>query len=637
MLAGSGIGITGAASTVVRDNLAKNVVLVSNDKGKIAASPLSINSFQSVVTGGATTITDYDLTPNKVVISDAAGKVSTSAVSNIEVGYLAGTNDSIQNQLDSKANQSTTYTKSEVDATKQDALAHYSETSGATTTLLQSFDTASPSIHIAWDVFGAGAFTNVAGSHQELTLPRLGKSFSQPAGTTVYLTVDIKAGSLSEVYFAVHNSTYWFDMIKFQGLGADWLTFTWSFTIPQTTGTCVFGVGYIPTALGVNLNYTNQSSGTVFIRNLHLFATGDLVTISAPLTCQKDLECDQSVLCKHLYADHGVSAEQVHIGGSSLARGGNGELLWDGNAVASEALVTQTQTDLQINLNATVAYVQTNFQGKLATVNESTSDAVILQSLDESNLHIAWGTDPNASYTNQTGFQTITQTSTTGGALYKTLTAQVPGEAFRFSVELKAGTKTSLVILNTDGANFSSRVSFQQSLSNTWQTVVWDYGPTSTGNVSLILGPSDAQYTQSPGTYYLRNLRVTQADIVVNFSQDVAITGQCTAQAFVTSSDERIKGDVQLVDPTQCLQIVKSIPPKIYTRTDLGESEEDPERRIGVIAQDVAQALPAEWKNVVFYQDKSLAVDYSRLSVLLLGAVQSLSTRLDTLETNNLM
>jgi cyclophilin family peptidyl-prolyl cis-trans isomerase len=104
MLAGSGIGITGAASTVVRDNLTKNVVLISNDKGKIAPSSLSINQLQGVITGGATTITDYDLTPNKVVISDADGKIGTSSVSNIEVGYLFGTNDSIQNQLDGKQN-----------------------------------------------------------------------------------------------------------------------------------------------------------------------------------------------------------------------------------------------------------------------------------------------------------------------------------------------------------------------------------------------------------------------------------------------------------------------------------------------------------------------------------------------------
>ena len=111
MLAGSGIGITGAASTVVRDNLTKNVVLISNDKGKIAPSSLSINQLQGTIVGGATTITDYDLTPNKVVISDSDGKIGTSSVSNIEVGYLFGTNDSIQNQLGSKANQSTTYTK----------------------------------------------------------------------------------------------------------------------------------------------------------------------------------------------------------------------------------------------------------------------------------------------------------------------------------------------------------------------------------------------------------------------------------------------------------------------------------------------------------------------------------------------
>ena len=49
MLAGSGASITGAASTVVRDNLTKNVVLASKGKRKIAASPLSISQLQVVV------------------------------------------------------------------------------------------------------------------------------------------------------------------------------------------------------------------------------------------------------------------------------------------------------------------------------------------------------------------------------------------------------------------------------------------------------------------------------------------------------------------------------------------------------------------------------------------------------------
>ena len=115
MLAGNGSAITGAASTVARDNLPKNVVIVSNDKGKIAASSLTVSQIQGVITGGATTIIDYNLTPNKAVVPSADGNISTSTVTNIELGYLAGTTDLVQNQLNSKANQATTYTKTEVD------------------------------------------------------------------------------------------------------------------------------------------------------------------------------------------------------------------------------------------------------------------------------------------------------------------------------------------------------------------------------------------------------------------------------------------------------------------------------------------------------------------------------------------
>ena len=49
-------------------------------------------------------------------MSNAAGKIGTSSVSNIEVGCLVGTNDLIQTELNSKANQSTTYSKTEVDS-----------------------------------------------------------------------------------------------------------------------------------------------------------------------------------------------------------------------------------------------------------------------------------------------------------------------------------------------------------------------------------------------------------------------------------------------------------------------------------------------------------------------------------------
>ena len=67
-----------------------------------------------MIIGGATTITDYNLTPNKVVISNDDGKVDTSSVSHIELGYLYGATDSIQNQLNSKADNSTTYSNTEI-------------------------------------------------------------------------------------------------------------------------------------------------------------------------------------------------------------------------------------------------------------------------------------------------------------------------------------------------------------------------------------------------------------------------------------------------------------------------------------------------------------------------------------------
>ena len=99
-------------------------------------------SCKGVTTGGATTITDDNVTPNKVVVSGADGKINTSRVSSIAVGYLAGTNDLIQIQLDSKANQSTTYTKTEVDnklVLKANQSTTYSKTEVDTSLALKAY------------------------------------------------------------------------------------------------------------------------------------------------------------------------------------------------------------------------------------------------------------------------------------------------------------------------------------------------------------------------------------------------------------------------------------------------------------------------------------------------------------------
>lgn len=72
MLAGSGFCTTGAASTVVRDNIPKTLVVVSTGKGAIAASPFTVSSIQGLMGGGAT-IVDHNRAPNKAVISSDRG------------------------------------------------------------------------------------------------------------------------------------------------------------------------------------------------------------------------------------------------------------------------------------------------------------------------------------------------------------------------------------------------------------------------------------------------------------------------------------------------------------------------------------------------------------------------------------
>ena len=57
---------------------------------------------QDNVTGAATTIVADDLATDSVLVSDAAGKVGVSAVTSTELGYLADVTSSVQDQLDSK-------------------------------------------------------------------------------------------------------------------------------------------------------------------------------------------------------------------------------------------------------------------------------------------------------------------------------------------------------------------------------------------------------------------------------------------------------------------------------------------------------------------------------------------------------
>ena len=62
----------------------------------------AIDSKQATITGAATTIVSDDLTASKALISNASGKVAVSNVTSTELGYVSGVTSSIQTQLDNK-------------------------------------------------------------------------------------------------------------------------------------------------------------------------------------------------------------------------------------------------------------------------------------------------------------------------------------------------------------------------------------------------------------------------------------------------------------------------------------------------------------------------------------------------------
>jgi len=111
--------LTGAATTIVSDNLAISRALVSDVSGKVIVSDITstevgylngatsniqtqIDSKQSNLTGAATTLVSDDLSVSRALVSDSLGKVAVSDVTSTEIGYLNNATANIQTQIDNK-------------------------------------------------------------------------------------------------------------------------------------------------------------------------------------------------------------------------------------------------------------------------------------------------------------------------------------------------------------------------------------------------------------------------------------------------------------------------------------------------------------------------------------------------------
>ena len=102
----------------------------------------------------------------------------------------------------------------------------------------------------------------------------------------------------------------------------------------------------------------------------------------------------------------------------------------------------------------------------------------------------------------------------------------------------------------------------------------------------------------------------------------------------LSSSDERIKEDIQPIDQDLCVEIIKSVEPKSYKRTD---QINNTQREIGFIAQDLHMLLSPDMQNLVQEvpddtYEQIYAVDYGRLTTILWGVCKNLIKRIEILE-----
>jgi len=103
------------------------------------------------------------------------------------------------------------------------------------------------------------------------------------------------------------------------------------------------------------------------------------------------------------------------------------------------------------------------------------------------------------------------------------------------------------------------------------------------------------------------------------------INGDMLVSGTVTSpSDLRFKQSVENVSSNVALETILKLQPVTYQWNEQAPESRDQTRQLGFIAQDVRDALPRSFSNVVrqFDAEGHLGVSYERIPVLLAGALQ---------------
>ena len=148
----------------------------------------------------------------------------------------------------------------------------------------------------------------------------------------------------------------------------------------------------------------------------------------------------------------------------------------------------------------------------------------------------------------------------------------------------------------------------------------WDVLLEASGNLAGLANPTVARANLGLGTMATKSAAEYDAAIAAKASLSGAtFTGVVTAPNFVSSSDARLKSDVETI--VDALALVSALRGVRFTM--------DGSRQIGVIAQEVETVLPEVVRDIEAGQ---LSVAYGNITGLLIEAVKELAARVAELE-----
>jgi len=226
----------------------------------------------------------------------------------------------------------------------------------------------------------------------------------------------------------------------------------------------------------------------------------------------------------------------------------------------------------------------------------------------------------------------------TGSAINSTGNASVAGYGyFGGDVQIHGGGSEALLVDNggirvAGDSRFDSSVTAAAFIGGT----ITGTTLTMNGSVSIVAG---GNFHVDGTGYFGGDLQVNGggSDALLVSSGAIHVAGDSrfdlsvTAASYITSSDARLKADIEELQPGS-LSLVQSIVPRSYRLTNVPSQTQ----HYGFVAQEVWQAMQAAGRefggHVVDEESGRQGLAYNELLALLWGAVQELSAQVETLK-----